>query len=53
MALADRPAGCGEVARSGCSFAWNFSQTRSTVFVEAERRHYTKHDTVSALVTRS
>jgi len=39
VGLADRPAGCGEVARSGCSFAWNFSQTRSIVFLEAERGH--------------
>jgi len=29
MGLADRLAGCGEVARSGCSFAWNFSHTWS------------------------
>jgi hypothetical protein len=28
--LADGPTGCGEVARCGCSFAWNFSATRST-----------------------
>jgi hypothetical protein len=28
--LADGPTGCGEVARDGCSFAWNFSATRST-----------------------
>ena len=29
--LADGPAGCGEVARGGCSYAWSFSVTRSTV----------------------
>ena len=29
--LADGPTGCGEVARGGCFFAWNFSVTRSTV----------------------
>jgi len=29
--LADGPAGCGEIARGGCSFTWNFSVTRSTV----------------------
>ena len=29
--LADVPTGCGEVARGGCSYAWNFSVTRSTV----------------------
>ena len=36
--LVDGPTGCGEVARGGCSFAWNLSVTRSTVFKEAERR---------------
>jgi len=41
MGLPDRPAGCGEVASSGCSFAWNFIQIRSIVFTGAERRHYT------------
>ena len=35
--LADGPTGCGEVARGGCLFAWNFSVTRSTVLTEAER----------------
>jgi len=25
--LADGPSGCGEVARGGCLFAWNFSVT--------------------------
>jgi hypothetical protein len=39
MGLTDMPAGCGELARSGCSFAWNVSQTMSIVFTEAERRH--------------
>jgi hypothetical protein len=36
--LADGPAGCGEVARGGCLFVWNFSVTRSTVLTEVERR---------------
>ena len=36
--LADWPAACGMVARGGCSFAWNFTVTRPTAFVEAERR---------------
>jgi hypothetical protein len=36
--LADGPTGCGEVARGGCSSAWNFSVTRTTVLTEAERR---------------
>jgi hypothetical protein len=35
--VADGPTGCGEIARGGCSFAWNFSVTRSTVLTEAER----------------
>ena len=37
--LADGPTECGKVARGGCSLAWNFSVTRSTVRREAERRH--------------
>ena len=36
--LAVGPTGCGEVARGGCSFAFNFSVTRSRVLTEAERR---------------
>ena len=36
--LADGPTGRGEVARGGCSFAWNFSVTRSPVLTGAERR---------------
>ena len=35
--VADGSTGCGEMARGGCSFAWNFSVTRTTVFTEAER----------------
>ena len=35
--LADGRTGCGEVARGGCLFAWNFGMTRSTVLIEAER----------------
>jgi len=35
--VADGSTGCGEMARAGCSFAWNFSVTRSTVLTEAER----------------
>ena len=30
--------GCDEVARGGCSFAWNFCVTKSTILTEAERR---------------
>ena len=37
--LADGPTGCGEVARSGCLFEWNFSASRSAVLTEADRRH--------------
>jgi len=29
--LADGSTGCGEVAKDGCLFAWNFRMTRSTV----------------------
>jgi len=36
--LADGPTGRGEVARSGCSFSWNVSVTRSTVLTGAEGR---------------
>ena len=36
--LAEGHAGCGEMARGGCSFAWNFSVTGSTVLTDAERR---------------
>ena len=35
--VADGSTGCGEMARGGCSFAWNFSVTRSTVLPEAKR----------------
>lgn len=37
--LADGPAGCGEVATVWRLFAWNLSVARSTVLMEAERRH--------------
>jgi len=36
--LAEVPTGCGEVARGGCLFAWNFRVTRSSIPLEAERR---------------
>jgi hypothetical protein len=36
--LADGPAYCGEVARGGCLFAWNFNVTKSAIPVVAERR---------------
>jgi hypothetical protein len=36
--LADGSTGCGEVARGGCLFVWNFSLTRSTVLKEVKRR---------------
>jgi len=32
--LADGSTGCGEVARGGCLFGWNFSVTRSAVLTE-------------------
>lgn len=44
MELADRSTVCGKVVRGGCLFTWNFSVASSTVLVEVERRHYTKHD---------
>jgi hypothetical protein len=37
--LADERTGCGEMARGGCSFAWNFSMASSALFTKAERRH--------------
>jgi len=37
--LANGPTGCGEVARGGCLFGWNFNVTGSTVLTNAERRH--------------
>ena len=36
--LADEPAWCGEVAKGGWLFAWNFNVTKSAVPVVAERR---------------
>jgi hypothetical protein len=36
--LADEPSGGGEVARGGCTFACNFSVTRTTVLTETETR---------------
>lgn len=42
--LADGPARYGEVAYGACSFAGNFSVTRSTVLTVAETRHCTDHD---------
>ena len=40
--LADGPIVCGEEARGGCLFVWNFSVTRSAVLTEADGRHLTK-----------
>ena len=51
--LADGPTGCGQVARGGCLFAWNFSMTRLTVLTGVEGRHLTEHDAVTAQVTCS
>jgi hypothetical protein len=51
--LTDGPSGCGEVARGGCLYAGNFIMTRSTVLTVADKRRYTKHDAVAALLTRS
>ena len=36
--LAVAPTECGEVARRGCLFAWNFSVRRAAVFTDTERR---------------
>jgi hypothetical protein len=33
IGLADGPNGCGELVMGGCSFAWNFCVTGSTVLV--------------------
>ena len=40
--LAERPTGCGEVSRGGCSFAWNFIVIWSTVLMEKERNRPNK-----------
>ena len=32
------PSECSEMARGGCSYAWNFSVTQSPVLTKAERR---------------
>jgi len=39
--LAVGPTECGEVARRGCLFAWNFTVTKTVVFTETERRSRT------------
>jgi hypothetical protein len=36
--LVDEPTGRGEVAKGGCSFAWNFSVTRPPVLTGTEGR---------------
>ena len=36
--LADKGTGCGEMARGGCLFAWNFSVTRSALLKEMESK---------------
>lgn len=36
--LADRGTGCGEMARGGCLFAWNFSVIRSALLMETESK---------------
>jgi sugar/nucleoside kinase (ribokinase family) len=35
--MADGPTGCGDLARGGFLFAWNFGVTRSPVLIEPER----------------
>ena len=50
--LAAGPTGCGEVARGGCLFPWNFSVTRWRVLTDVERRTRTKHDADSLLFYR-
>ena len=35
--LADEPTGRGEVAKGGCSFAWNFGATRSPALPRGRR----------------
>jgi hypothetical protein len=39
VVMADGPDRCGEVAWGGCLFTCNFSVTRPTVFMRAEKRH--------------
>ena len=36
----DGPTGCGEVARGGCSFAWNLSPTKLNVLTAAGKKDY-------------
>lgn len=36
--LAEGSNGSGKVARGRCSFAWNFSVTKSTVLMAAQKR---------------
>jgi hypothetical protein len=39
MGLAGGPAGCGEVARSGCSFVWNLVRQGQLYLRKVEIRH--------------
>ena len=40
--LAEKATGCGEVARGGCSFVSTFSEARSAVLTDVERRNRKK-----------
>jgi hypothetical protein len=37
VGLEDELTGCSQVVRGGCSFAWNFTVTRSTVVTGVQR----------------
>jgi len=50
--LADGPTGRGEVARGGCSFAWNLCH-KVTCTDRGGEKGWVKHGAVAALVTRS
>lgn len=49
---ADGPIWCGEVARGGCVFTWNFSVTKPTVLNREKETDLVQH-AVAALMTRS
>jgi hypothetical protein len=51
--LAEGPTGCGEEARGGCLFAWNFSVMSSAVHNRGGEKQQAKHDAVAASTTRS
>jgi len=54
--LADGPSGCGEMTRGECSFAQNFSVTRTAAFNgggEGGEKCWTKQDAVAGIMACS